>query len=464
LGYAFAALGAGYFGHLRLPIALPVDFTISLDYRVLLVCTALSFVTGIVFGLAPALHAIRPNLVSALKDQPSQTGRPRWWTTRNILMAGQVAVCMMLLVCSGLFLRTLSRSRSADTGMANGNVLLIGFDPVLQRGLAERDNYLSAILRRASEVPGVETAALTTSVPLSLAGTSGIVTADDKRDAKDAGVDADIYQVSPGFFETLGIRLIAGADFRQGNSDVVILNRAAVGRLFPSGDPIGRRVQVDDRRMMRVIGVVATTKSRMMAETARPCIYKPLLGGAASHSITGITLLVRTRANAAAYVQPVTSSLNGLDRTLALFDIRTMEQHLNDALLLQRASAFLFGMAGLIGLAIAATGLYGLISFLVARQTKEFAIRMALGARRGQIVAGVLRRGLRLTAAGAAVGLVLSTMLGKGVASLLYGVSSTDALTFGSVTIFLFLTATAACLVPAIRAANVPPAAGIRCD
>jgi predicted permease len=464
LGYAFAALGAGYFGHLRLPIALPVDFTISLDYRVLLVCTALSFVTGIVFGLAPALHAIRPNLVSALRDQPSQTGRPHWWTTRNILMAGQVAVCMMLLVCSGLFVRTLSRSRSAETGMANGNVLLIGFDPFLQRGLAERDSYLSAILRRASEVPGVETAALTTSVPLSLAGISGVVTADDKRDAKDAGVDADIYEVSPGFFETLGIRLIAGADFRQGNSDVVILNRAAVGRLFPSGDPIGRRVQVDDRRMMRVIGVVATTKSRMMAETARPCIYKPLLGGAASHSITGITLLVRTRGNAAAYVQPVTSSLNGLDRTLALFDIRTMEQHLNDALLLQRASAFLFGMAGLIGLAIAATGLYGLISFLVARQTKEFAIRMALGARRGQIVAGVLRRGLRLTAAGAAVGLVLSTMLGKGVASLLYGVSSTDALTFGSVTIFLFLTATAACLVPAIRAANVPPAAGIRCD
>ncbi len=257
---------------------------------------------------------------------------------------------------------------------------------------------------------------------------------------------------------------MAGADFRPGGTDVAILNRAAADRLFPAEDPIGRRVQTDDHRMLRVIGIVATAKSRMMVEIPRPCIYKPLLGEDAAHSITGISLLLRTRGAPAAYVEQVTAALRDADRGLALFDIRTMEQHVNDALLLQRAGAFLFGIAGLIGLILASTGLYGLISFLVSRQTKEIAIRMAIGARRGQILAGVLRKGLGLTAAGAAVGLLLAVLSGKGIASLLYGVSATDGLTIAAVTLFLLLTALAACLVPAIRAANVPPSAGIRCE
>jgi len=371
---------------------------------------------------------------------------------------------MMLLVCSGLFLRTLNSSRSAETGMSHRDVLLVGFDPFLQHDAADRDNYLNAILRRAREVPGVESAALGTSIPLSLAGISGVVTADDKVDAKDAGVDADIYEVSPGFFETLGIQFSAGADFRLGNSDVAILNRAAADRLFPQGNVLGRRIQGDDRRMLRVIGVVATAKSRMMVETPRPCVYKPLLGSGSARSITGITLLLHTRGNPAALVQPLTSAVKGADRTLALFDIRTMQQHLNNALLLQRASAFLFGLAGAIGVLIAGTGLYGLISFVVARQTKELAIRMALGAQRSRILAGVLRKGLGLTAAGSVVGLVLATLMSRGISSLLYGVSATDGVTFVSVTMFIFVTALTACIVPAVRAANVPPAAGIRSE
>ena len=348
--------------------------------------------------------------------------------------------------------------------MSHRDVLLVGFDPFLQHDAADRDNYLNAILRRAREVPGIESAALSTSVPLSLAGISGIVTADDRVDAKDAGVDADIYEVSPGFFETLGIQFSAGADLGPGNSDVAILNRAAADRLFPQSNPIGRRVQGDDRRMLRVLGVVATAKSRMMVETPRPSIYKPLMGSGSARSITGITLLLRTRGNPAALVQPVTAAVKAADRTLALFDIRTMEQHLNNALLLQRASAFLFGLAGVIGVLIAGTGLYGLISFLVARQAKELAIRMALGAQRSQILAGVLRKGLGLTAAGSGIGLLLAALMGRGISSLLYGVSPTDGVTFAAVTMFIFVTALAACLVPAFRAANVAPSAGIRSE
>jgi ABC-type antimicrobial peptide transport system permease subunit len=188
------------------------------------------------------------------------------------------------------------------------------------------------------------------------------------------------------------------------------------------------------------------------------------LGSASTRSITGITLLLHTRENPAALVQPVTSAVKAVDRSLALFDVRTMEQHLNNALLLQRASAFLFGLAGVIGVLIAGTGLYGLISFLVARQTKELAIRMALGAQRSQILAGVLRKGLGLTAAGSAVGLSLATLMGRGISSLLYGVSATDGVTFAAASTFIFVTALIACVVPAVRAANVAPAAGIRSE
>ncbi len=465
LGYLIAQWGARYFGTLRLPMALPIDCSVTFDYRVLLFCTGLSFGTGVAFGLAPAFYAVRQDLVSGLKNRPGRLGRRSWFNVRNLLMVGQVAICMVLLVCSGLFLRTLHSSRYAATGMAHQNVALIGFDPFLHHEGADRENLLRDVLRRARNLPGVEVAALSTTAPLSLAGISGSLSSEDKPDRSDSAVDSDVYEVSPGFFDTVGIPFVAGEDFRpdKAGADGIILNRAAADRLFSGANPIGRRVRVDGKAM-RVIGVVATAKSRMMVEAPRACIYKPLLGAGTTGSITGMTLLARTRGNPAGFVPQLSEALRGADRGLALFDIRTMEQQLNDALLLQRAGAFLFGLAGAMGLIIAGTGLYGLISFVVASQSKEFGIRMALGARRGQILSSVVRRGLKLTAAGLAIGLLLAIVLGQGISTLLYGVSSTDAVTLVAVTLFLLLTATAACIAPALRAANVAPAISVRAE
>ena len=456
LGYLIAAVGARYFGRLRLPVALPVDFSVSLDYRVLAICTGLSLLTGMIFGLAPALHAVRQNLVSGLKDQPSQFGRSRWWHPRTLLMISQVAICTVLLVCSGLFFRTLDSARSADTGMAHLNLVLIGFDSSQRTDL---------IIQRVRDLPGVESAAITTTVPLSLAGVSGRITSEDKLDRKDAGLDSDIYEVSPQFFETLGIRFMAGADFRPDDAerDVVIINQAAAERLFSDGNAIGGRVQTNDQLPRRVVGVVATAKSRMMVETPRPCVYQPLqlLG---THSIMGLTLVARVRGDPGSFVMRLTAAMRDADHGLALFDIRTMEQHIQDALLLQRAGAFLFGLAGLVGLLIAGAGLYGLISFLVSRQTKEIGIRMALGACPAQILTQVLCKGLQPTAVGSALGLATAAVLSRGIANLLYGITPTDAPTYLGVMLFLAVTALAACIVPALRAANVAPIVSIRSD
>jgi putative ABC transport system permease protein len=465
LGYLIANLGAHCFGRLRLPMALPVDLSVRLDIRVLAFCTGLSFLTGVVFGLAPALHAVRQNLISGLKNEPVRLGRSRWVNVVNLLMIGQVAICMVLLICSGLFLRTLNSARTAETGMAYRNVVLIGFDPFLQGAPGRNSDRLDEILRRVRAVPGVDAAALTTTVPLSLAGVSGSVTADDNPDHKDRSLEADIYRTSAGFFETLGIRLISGEDFRAGDErQVAILNRAAADRLFHGRNPLDRSVRIDDGSMLRVIGIVATTKSRMIVETARPCIYRPINSAGGANSLTGLTLLARVQGSPGNYAPQVTAAMREVDRGLPVFDVRTMEQHMDDALLLQRAGAFLFGIAGCIGVILAAAGLYGLISFSVTLQTKEMGIRMALGARRSQILSSVLFRGLRLTAAGSALGLVLAVILGKGIASLLYGVTPLDRFTFASVTVFLLVTALAACLVPALRAANVPPVSSIRME
>ena len=259
VGYLIAEAGARYFGQLRLPVSLPVDFSVSLDSRVLAICTGISFLTGVVFGLAPALHAVRQNLVSGLKDEPARFGRSRWWHPRTLLMISQVAICTVLLVCSGLFLRTLDSARSADTGMAHRNLVLIGFDSA---------NRLDVIARRARDVPGVESAAITTTVPLSLAGVSGRVTAEDKLDRKDGGVDSDIYDVSRsslGPWASLSSRVVISGS-NDAERDVAILNQTAAERLFPGGNAIGRYVKTGDRRMHLVIGVVVTVKSRMMVE------------------------------------------------------------------------------------------------------------------------------------------------------------------------------------------------------
>ncbi len=454
LGFAIAQQGARYFGHLRLPVSLPVDFSVSLDYRVLAACTIISFVTGLIFGLAPALYAVRQNLVSGLKDEVAQIGRHRWWHPRSLLMISQVAICAVLLICSGLFLRTLSQARSANTGMAYRNLVLISFD-----GAGTPDE----ILRQVRGEPGVESAAITTAVPLSLAGVSGRITPEAALDQKDAGVDSDIYHVSPRFFDTLGIRFLAGEDFRLDEPDVAILNRAAAERLFPAGTAVSRRVQTADRHVLRVIGVVANAKSRMIVEEPRPCIYRPFRIEE-SRSISGVTLLARVHGKPALLVPQLTDAVRKAEPGVSLFEVRTMDEHIQDALLLQRAGAFLFGLAGVTGILIAGAGLYGLISFVVSRQTKEIGIRMALGAHPGQILTAVLWKGLKPAVAGAALGLLIASMLSRGIASLLYGIKPTDTLTFLSVTLFLFVTAVAACAVPALRAANVSPNLSIRSE
>jgi ABC-type antimicrobial peptide transport system permease subunit len=218
-------------------------------------------------------------------------------------------------------------------------------------------------------------------------------------------------------------------------------------------------------RTARIVGLVETTKSRTIGEDPHPCLYFPIardLRG--NESLTGMTLLFRTRGDPAGYTRLALQTIRNIAPDLALFDVRTMDTQVSRALFLPRVAALLFGFAGLTGLLIATIGIYGLISFTVVRRSREIGLRMALGATRAQVLGMVLKKGIALTAVGSAIGLSLAAVLSRTAASLLYGVSSTDAITFITVPAFLLTIAVVACVAPARRAASLDPNRALRCE
>jgi predicted permease len=467
-GYFLAQLGVEAIGSSRLPISLPVDLSISLDYRVLLFCVALSACTGIVFGLVPALRATRPSLTGALKGEETPIGQLRRFGLRNLLVVTQVAICMVLLICSGLFLRSLDSAAGTDIGVAHRNLLLLAFDPGLN-GYSARDaeRTLATIAHEAGAISGVESLSISDTVPLNMEGTqNGFVPEDAPGSREQNRVQADIYSITPRYFETLGIRMIDGEDFRPGvpAEDIVIVNQAVADKAFAKQNPIGRRISYQGRTV-RIVGLVETTKSRTIGEEPHPSLYFPLAREIrGNQSLTGMTLILRTQGDPAAYVRQVRETFRRIDPALAVFDVRTMDAQISRALYLPRITALLFGLTGMMGLLIATIGLYGVIAFAVARRTREIGVRIALGATRSQVLGMVLRQGLALTLAGSAIGLGIALVLSRVAASLLYGVSPTDPLTFLTVPAFLVLIALAACLVPGRRAASLDPVRALHYD
>jgi predicted permease len=466
-GLLLARYGASAIASMRLPITMPLDLGVALDYRVALFSLALSLLTGLIFGLAPALRVTAPNLAGQLKEAPARHSLLGRFGGRNLLVIAQVAICMVLLICSGLFLRSLDSARAIDTGMGHRNLLLAAFDPGLNHYPPQKtQQILNEILRLARTTPGVESAALTSSVPLSLEGTRNRVKPAERSAEKNASMLADIYAVTPGFFDTFGIPLLRGEDFRPGMpaEDIAIANQALATKAFPGRDPIGQRILYLDRTV-RITGLVATAKSRTIGEEPRPCLYFPLAReGRGNDSLTGITLAVRTRGNPSAYAAQMRDVIRRTDPALAVFDLRTMESHLSRALFLPRTASVLFGITGGMALLIAIVGVYGVISFAVARRTREIGVRMAMGASRGRILAEVLRQGMGLTLAGSVIGFPLALALARLAGSLLYGIGPADPLTLLGVPAVLLLVSLVACLVPAGRAAALDPTEALRLE
>ncbi|MGC2615744.1 MAG: ABC transporter permease [Terracidiphilus sp.] len=468
LGAFFSFISTQSLSAIRLPAPVPLDVHVAIDWRTLLYAFAISAFCGVLLGLAPAWTAARPALSNALKGEEALTRPGRRFSLRNILVVAQVAMSLVLLLVTGLFLRSLQSAASIDIGFRPKGLLLLSIDPRLNGYTPQQiSQFLSELRRRVSALPGVD-AAVTTDVALLSGGnrSDGFTVAGHS--GKDATfTNADLYMTTPGYFDALGTPRLSGRDFGNEVADgprVAVVNKAFADRLFPGTNPIGQHVN-GGRWNYEIIGVVGNAKSRTLGENTRPILYRSLDQSITDDpSLMGYTLLVHTSGNPAALADPVRRQVYALDPNLAIYNEETMEEHVRTAFFLPRLAATLFGVFGIIGLVLAAIGLYGVMSYAVSRRTREIGIRMALGARASTVARLVVRQGMVLAGIAMLLGWPAAWMLSKLASGFLYGIQPHDTLTFVIVPVFLTIIALFACWLPARRAASIDPMQALRAE
>ena len=455
---------------IRIPAPVPLDLSVSVDARTLAYTFLISVVCGLLLGLAPAWAASRPKIANALKGDAGFQAAGRRISLRNLLVVAQIAMALILLAVTSLFLRSLERASQIDIGFRTRGLLMLSVDPRLNGYTpAKTAAFLSQLRERAAALPSVD-AAVSTDVPLLTGGnrTEGFNIHGHSAQI-DPSVSADLYMVTPGYFDALGTPRLAGSDFslKSANANApryAVINKAFADHLFGAANPIGQHID-GAGWTFQIIGVVGNAKSRTLGEDTRPILYRSLDQSIADDpSMMGYTLIVHTPGNPSALAPALRRIVYGLDPTMAIYNVETMDEHVRAAYVLPRVAAMLFSIFGAIGLILATVGLYGVMSFAVTRRTREIGIRMALGARPAAILRLVLRRGMALTLTALVLGWPAAWMLAKIASSFLYGISPHDALTFTLVPIILVLVALVATLIPARRAASINPTEALRIE
>jgi predicted permease len=467
-GFALAWVAARALSNFQLPIPIPFALDFTPDYRVLAFTGALTVATGVLFGIAPALLATRTDLVSALKGAETGIGIFRRFGLRNLLVAAQVTLSTVLLIAAGLFVRSLGSAASMDLGIQPQGVLMMALDPQSAGYSGERfREFLRQLETRVAALPGVQSAAATNILPLSLVqNNDAFRDASADQTAKPTG--ADIFAVSGGFFQTLGLPVVRGRTFRP-ESDLkapaALINLTMARRLFGDRDPIGRTIRRGADKAYEIVGVTGDSKSVTLGEEVKACVYLYLPRETDELlSLVGLTILVKAGGEPVAMTRAVRDEILKIDPTLAVFHIDTMRRHVSKAFLVPRLCATLFGIFGVLGLSLAAVGLFGVVSYSVRSRTREIGIRMALGADAPAVLRLVARQALGIVAAGLALGLAAAAALSRFTSSLLYGVSAHDAVTFLGVPAALLAAAAAAVFLPARRACAIRPMDAVRLE
>ena len=458
----------------RLPAPVPLDLTLSVDWRVIAYTFVLSVGAGLIFGITPAWAASHPMLSNALKGEDPFARPGRRVTLRSILIVTQIAMCVVLLSATGLFLRSLQEAARIDIGFRTNGIVSLQVDPRVNGYSAERTvQFLATARQRVAALPGVISVVTTDSIPLNGGNRSDSFHAVVKPKSSNSAPGlpdpaVELYMVTPGYFDVMGIPRLAGRDFTSeaatNSPKVAVVNQAFAQRIFGSENPIGQSVS-GGGVTYQIIGVVANIKARSIGEETRPVLFRSLDQTVASDpAFMGYTFVVRSGGNSAEIVSAARNQIRALDPAMAVYNIQTMQEHLRDAFFLPRLAATLFGVFGAIGLILAAVGLYGVMSYSVSRRTREIGIRMALGAQASQVQQLIVRQALFLTAIAVVIGLPAAFALAKLFTSVLYGIHSDDPVTFAVVPVFLAVVALSACWLPARRAARVDPQIVLRCE
>ncbi len=446
------------------PAPFPIDFETSLNPRIVLFSLAVTLATVILFGLVPALRASRPDLIQVLKALP--TGSAARGRLRGTLVAGQVALSLVALVCAGLFLRALSRAQHVDLGFKDLDRLLLVSTDLHLAGLPDSAGpaMIERVLARVRAEPGVVNAAVGDFVPLGFGGTSSAgIAVDGYTPGKDENMSVQYARVSPGYFETMGLVLRSGrpigAQDLAGAAPVAVVTEAFAKRFWSGQDAVGKQFSRGSARVT-VVGVAQDSKHRQITEAPYSFIYYPI----AQQYTSEFALHVRTAVPVRTLAEALRRHLAAAVPSLPFLDPRSMSEQIIPATIAQRMGARMLALFGGVALLLAAIGLYGVVSYSVSQRTREIGVRLALGADPRGVVGLVLGQGLRLTAIGLGVGGVLSLGAGMLVRNQLFGLSPADPVTFVALALLLAAVATGASILPALRAARVNPIAALRSE
>jgi putative ABC transport system permease protein len=448
---------------------------VSIDGKVLIFTLLISLLTGLVFGLAPALQASRFNLNETLKEggRDSAAGS-RGNRIRDLLVIAEVAVSLILLIGAGLLINSFLRLRNVDPGFRTGNLLTMQVELPQQKyaDQARRSTFYTELISRIEALPGVNSAAVTNWIPLVQQGDSIGFSIEGRPDpAPGQGKRPTVVTrvTSPHYFQTMGIQLMQGRVFNEQDKvdspAVAVINETMARRFWPGEDPVGKRItpgsltSPDPDDWLTIIGVAKDVRQFELVADPKPQMYISYMQAgffAPRH------LVVSTAVEPLSLAAAVRRTIWDIDKDQPVSNIRTMEDILSDSIARQRFSMLLLGSFAAVALVLAAVGIYGVMSYSVAQRTREIGIRMALGARRGHVLMLTVGGGLKLVLIGVAIGLVAAFILTRVMSSLLFGVSATDPTTFIIISLVLVSVAALASYIPARRATKVDPMVALR--
>ena len=454
-----------------IPREVPRINDVGVDARILLFTLGVSIVTGLIFGLVPALQASRFDLNQSLKEGVrGMTSGVRHNRLRSLLVVSEIAMALVLLIGAALLMKSFVRLLHVNPGFNPANVLTLDVQlPTVSPSRYERNEeqaaFFERVLAQVQALPGVESAGGVVSLPLSGAfeSTDVILEGQESEQHDAQRPEADYTSVTPEYFATLQIPLLQGRQFTaQDKSDApftIIVNDILAARLWPNENPIGKRLRVGfEDKQREVIGVVGSIKQTTLDAKARPAMYMPHLQA----PTPGLTLLVRTRGEPLSMAAAVRQEVRAIDRDVPVTQVQTMEKVLGASVAQPRFSMLVVGLFAVLALFLSAVGIYGVMAYAVSRRAHEIGVRMALGAGANQVLKLVLKDGMTLALAGIALGLIGAFALTRLMASLLFGIGAKDPATFISVAVFLALIAFIACYIPARRATKVDPLIALR--
>jgi len=452
---------------------IPRALHVGIDWRVLGFTAGVSLLTGLIFGLAPALHASKSELVESLKEggRGSSEGRSLV-KIRNVLVVVELAVAVVLLAGAGLLIQSLWRLQRVNSGLQPENVLTFNVGlPEIKYDYKKQTQFFIDLKNRLESTPGVQSASSILPLPLSGDRFSITFQIEGRPVAPKDEPSGDFFATGVGYFRAMGIPIIKGRDFDQrdqhGSTPVVIITETLARQFFPNEDPIGKRIhpgistiENEESTMREIIGVVGDVRNRTLNTEPRPAYYVPN----AQVPFDQMTMVVKTTGDPQNLISAVRKEVGAMDADVPLFGIKSMEEYLSASVAAPRFNTTLLSIFAGVALVLTIVGLYGVMSYSVAQRTNEIGIRLALGAQSRDVLLMVVKQGAVLIVLGLAIGLGAAFGVMRVIESLLFGVKAKDPFTFVAVAAVLAVVALLACYIPALRATRVDPMEALRCE